>query len=191
MTNLKWKLPQTVALSFLAVALLLALFARSRIDSRAIHEARPTKTALPSTSLIPEHAYHKNPPTEPLPATLDPFRFKNDKGVFVAYALASKVAPILYQEPCYCPCDKLRQHKSLLDCFTGTHGAECRACRIEAMFIYEQHKAGKTPSEIREAMERGDVWKMDFDDYVKAHYAEQRRRTRPMSSQNPVVASHP
>jgi uncharacterized protein with PCYCGC motif len=184
MANLKRNVRQTVLLLFLILPLLLALLTRSRTHSPAIHEAS-------SKPVLPQHAYHKDPPTEPLPATLDPFRFKDDKGVFVAYALASKVAPILYQEPCYCPCDKLRQHKSLLDCFTGTHGAECRACRIEAMFIYELRKAGKTPSEIRDAMERGDVWKMDFDDYVKAHYAEQRRTTRPMGTQSPVVASQP
>jgi len=119
-----------------------------------------------------QFAYHKEPPTGPLPATLDPEPFKDQKSVYVGYSIASKIPGLLYQEPCLCPCDKLAHHESLLDCFTSGHGEHCPVCRSQVFFIYEQHKKGKTASEIRNAIEKGDAWEVDANKYAEAHYAE-------------------
>jgi hypothetical protein len=155
-----------------AAGLWLAAASRLSVPGAMGHPSEPTESHSPSGSDKPERAYHKGPLSGPLPPTINPKRFKKDKGAFVAYAAAARVPTLLYQEPCYCPCDKSEGHRSLHDCFTSTHGIECRACRREAIFIYEQHKTGKTAREIRDAMERGEVWQIDFDQYVDEHYRE-------------------
>lgn len=76
----------------------------------------------------------------------------------VAYEMAAKIEKVLYQQPCYCRCDLALHHKSLHSCFEGTHGAVCATCMKQAVFAYEQTKLGKTPAEIRAAIERGE-WK--------------------------------
>ena len=50
------------------------------------------------------HAYALKPP---FPATLDPKQFPDALNRNV-YALAAKVRPVLYQQPCYCYCDRTR-----------------------------------------------------------------------------------
>jgi len=122
------------------------------------------------------HAYHSSAPKGPLPATLDPEQFSDNKRAFVAYSIAAKIPELLYQEPCYCPCDKLEKHQSLLDCFVGKHGFACPTCQTELVFIYEQSKKGKTPPQIREAIERGDAWNVDGREYLDAHYEEYRKQ---------------
>lgn len=98
------------------------------------------------------HAYALKPP---YPATLDPLRFPDALNRNV-YSLAAKIRPVLYQQPCYCYCDRHAGHKSLLDCFVGTHGSECDICQKEAVLAYQLTKKGKTPAQIREAIIRGD-----------------------------------
>jgi Protein of unknown function with PCYCGC motif len=120
----------------------------------------------------PGHAYHNEPSTDSLPATLDPGRFEDNKAAFVAYSIAAKIRELLYQQPCYCGCDRAVGHESLLDCYTGRHGVTCPKCQKEVFFIYEQSKKAKSAAEIRSAMERGDVWKLDLNRYVDSHYAE-------------------
>ncbi|MGH9467256.1 MAG: CYCXC family (seleno)protein [Terriglobales bacterium] len=93
-----------------------------------------------------------------LPPTLNPQQF-NDPRVRDAYAMAAQVRKVLYQEPCYCGCDKEEvHHKSLLDCFAGTHASICQTCMMEGVFTYQQTKQGKTPAQIRAAIESG-AWK--------------------------------
>jgi len=100
------------------------------------------------------HAYALKPP---FPATLDPKQFPDALNQNV-YALAAKIKPVLYQQPCYCYCDRHAGHKSLLDCFAGTHGSECDVCQREAVLSYQLTKKGKTPEQIRAAIIHGD-WK--------------------------------
>jgi hypothetical protein len=116
------------------------------------------------------HAYHNEPPAGPLPATLDPAQFADNKSAYVAYSIAAKIREVLYQEPCYCPCDKQENHRSLLDCYTSRHGIGCRKCQAEVFFVYEQSRAGKTAREIRERIENGDAWNLDITTYTEAHY---------------------
>ena len=39
-----------------------------------------------------------------------------------AYELAAKIPKVIYQQPCYCYCDRGMGHTSLHSCFSGTHG---------------------------------------------------------------------
>jgi Protein of unknown function with PCYCGC motif len=111
-------------------------------------------------------AYHHSPPTEPLPPTLDYTAFHANRSAFVAYALAARIEPTLYQVPCYCPCRREKGHRSLLECFTSTHGVTCRMCQKEVLFCYLQKQKGNTPTRIREAMAAGRLSKLDFDKAV-------------------------
>jgi len=109
-------------------------------------------------------AYHAEPPKGPLPDTLDPAQFQ-DAQTRNIYTLAAKVKPILYQEPCYCGCDKEVGHKSLLDCFTDYHGAHCILCKKEAAFTYSESQQGKTAAQIRKEIMDGKWKEVDLSAY--------------------------
>ena len=109
-------------------------------------------------------AYHAEPPKGPLPETLDPAQFL-DAQTRNIYTLAAKVKPILYQQPCYCGCDKEVGHKSLLDCFTDFHGAHCILCKKEAAFTYSESQQGKTAAQIRKEIMDGKWKEVDLTKY--------------------------
>lgn len=75
-----------------------------------------------------------------------------------AYELAAKIPDVILQEPCYCYCDRNMGHKSLHSCFEGTHGARCSTCLKELYYSYSMNKKGKTATQIRQGIIRGD-WK--------------------------------
>jgi len=110
------------------------------------------------------HAYALKPP---FPATLDPKQFPDALNRNV-YGLAAKIRPVLYQQPCYCYCDRHAGHKSLLDCFVGTHGAECDICQKEAVLSYQLTQKGKTPAQIRAAIIHGDWRAVNLNPYLAA-----------------------
>lgn len=118
-------------------------------ESHAAPAAKNLKSDVP--------AYHAEAPKGPLPDTLDPAQFSNAETQNI-YTLAAKIKPVLYQEPCYCRCDKEVGHKSLLDCFTDLHGANCMLCKKEAVFTYTETKQGKTAEQIRKEIMDG-KWK--------------------------------
>jgi hypothetical protein len=109
-------------------------------------------------------AYHAEPPKGALPDTLDPAQFQ-DAQTRNIYTLAAKVKPVLYQEPCYCGCDKEVGHKSLLDCFTDLHGAHCILCKKEAAFTYSETQQGKTAAQIRKEIIDGKWKEVDLAAY--------------------------
>jgi Protein of unknown function with PCYCGC motif len=112
----------------------------------------------------PVPAYHTQVPAGELPQPMVPAQFDNPV-VKNSYALAAKVKKVLYQEPCYCHCDRSVGHGSLLDCFTSKHGSGCNICMAEALYSYEQTKRGKTPAEIREGIEKGQWRQIDSAKY--------------------------
>jgi hypothetical protein len=116
----------------------------------------------PSAEPVP--AYHTQSPTGELPQTMDPEEFDHPV-IKNAYALAAKVKKVLYQEPCYCHCDKGQGHASLLDCFTSKHGSMCNVCMAEAIYSYEQTQKRKTPAQIREAIIQGEWQHIDGSKY--------------------------
>jgi hypothetical protein len=112
----------------------------------------------------PVPAYHSEVPSGPMPATLAPETF-TEATVQNAYALAAKIKKVLYQQPCYCYCDRHAGHGSLLDCYTGKHAAECGVCLREGLYAYEQTKKGKTATQIREGIEKGEWRTVDMTKY--------------------------
>ena len=111
-------------------------------------------------------AYHSQLPDGPLPATLAPSRFEQPQ-IQNAYAIAARIKKTLYQQPCYCHCDRSQGHGSLLDCFVSRHGAGCDICMLETFYASEQLKAGKTAAQIRDGIVRGDWQKVDVTKYQR------------------------
>lgn len=116
----------------------------------------------------PTPAFHAQAPKDALPPTMEPSLF-TDIGIFNAYAVAGRTKKVLYQQPCFCHCDRSQGHGSLLDCFVSRHGSGCDICMKEAFYSYEQTHKGKTPSQIREGIIRGDWQKVDSAKYAKAY----------------------
>lgn len=102
-------------------------------------------------------AYHATRSKDSLPETLDPSQFP-DQQTKNAYALAAKVKNVLYQQPCYCHCDKEMGHTSLLSCYTDRHASVCSLCQKEAVLAYTETQKGKTPTQIRKEIIDG-KWK--------------------------------
>jgi hypothetical protein len=109
-------------------------------------------------------AFHNEAPTGALPATMSPDNF-SDPLAQNAYALAAHVKKVLYQEPCYCHCDRSQGHESLLDCFVSKHGAGCGICVREDLYSYEQTRKGKTPAQIRAGIIQGAWQSVDVSKY--------------------------
>lgn len=112
----------------------------------------------------PVPAFHNSVPAGPLPATLSPALF-TDPLAQNAYSIAARIKKILYQQPCYCHCDRSQGHGSLLDCYAGKHAAVCGICEREDFYAYEQSRRGKTGRQIREGIERGDWQGVDMTKY--------------------------
>jgi hypothetical protein len=135
------------------------------LASAGLAQLRPMQMDMSgSNEGIPSyHAYALKPP---IPATLDPKQFPDALNRNV-YTLAAKIKPVLYQQPCYCYCDRHAGHKSLLDCYVDTHGSECDICQKEAVLAYQQTQKGKTPAQIRAAIIHGDWKSVVMQPYMK------------------------
>jgi hypothetical protein len=109
-------------------------------------------------------AYHLGPPPKgaKLPPILTEAQLWGANAEYPfqshAYKLASKIPSVLYQEPCFCYCDREMGHKSLRSCFEGDHGARCSTCLKELYYTYLEHKKGKSAKQIRAGIIRGE-WK--------------------------------
>lgn len=124
----------------------------------------PAETPAQDANLEPVPAFHSSVPAAPLPATLSPSLF-TDPLAQNAYSVAARIKKILYQEPCYCHCDRSQGHGSLLDCYVSKHAAACGICEREDFYAYEQSRKGKTGAQIREGIERGDWQGVDMTKY--------------------------
>src|SRR5713226_3369597 len=109
-------------------------------------------------------AFHNDPPQGQLPETLSPSQF-TDVVVQNAYTLAARVKKTLYQQPCYCHCDRSQGHTSLLDCFASAHGSECGTCIYEDFYTYERARRGKTAGQSREGIVKGEWKSVDATKY--------------------------
>jgi hypothetical protein len=83
-----------------------------------------------------------------------------------SYAMAGKVRNVLYQQPCYCYCDRNDGHHSLYDCFLSDHASGCNTCRMEGIFAYEQTQKGHSAAQIRKEIIAGDWRKLNPQDYT-------------------------
>jgi hypothetical protein len=113
----------------------------------------------------PVPAFHAQAPKDTLPATMSPELFTQPV-VANAYSVAARVKKILYQEPCYCHCDRSQGHGSLLDCFVSKHGSGCNICMSEDFYAYEQSRKGKTTPQIREGIVKGEWQSVDLSKYA-------------------------
>jgi Protein of unknown function with PCYCGC motif len=109
-------------------------------------------------------AYHAQAPKGDLPATMNPELFSNPL-VQNAYAVAAEIRKTLYQQPCYCHCDRSKGHTSLLDCFASAHGSECGTCIYEDLYSYERARKGKTATQIRQGIMKGEWKSVDATKY--------------------------
>lgn len=152
----------------LAVVSIVALASFGASSLHAQNSSTPDSPAAPNPAAkylkVPVPPYHAEPPKDPLPDTLDPAQF-SDAQTRNIFTLAAKVKPVLYQEPCYCGCDKEVGHKSLLDCFTDMHGAHCILCKKEAVLTYSESQQGKTAAEIRKEIIDGKWKQVELSDY--------------------------
>ncbi len=161
---MKWigKVVAAVALLAASVALLvLPQFAASPTQ-----EMSGMQHGSSANSDEPIPAYHPQPPIDALPPTMAPAMF-SEIGIANAYTVAGRVKKVLYQEPCFCHCDRSQGHGSLLDCFVSRHGSGCSICMAEAFYSYEQTHKGKTPAQIREGILHGEWQTVDLTKYGK------------------------
>ena len=140
-----------------AVALAVALIPQ-------LASSRPVGASSQDANVEPIPAFHTSVPDGPLPATMSPSLF-TDPVAQNAYTLAARIKKVLYQEPCYCHCDRSQGHGSLLDCFVSKHAAACGICEREDFYAYEQSHKGKTGAQIREGIEHGDWQGVDMSKY--------------------------
>ena len=80
-----------------------------------------------------------------------------------AYELAAKIPKVIYQQPCYCYCDRGMGHTSLHSCFEGLHGAECSTCAQEGLYAYQMSLKGKTVKQIRDGVMRKEFQSIDLN----------------------------
>ena len=140
------------ALFWLAGASLMVAASLPPADSRPV----PQETS--------ELAYHDHPPSEPLPGTLDPAEFRDNRAAFVVYSLAAQIKETLYQVPCYCPCKRMHGHQSLLDCYTSKHGVACPTCQKELLYCYHRkRKKRASPESIRADLAKGKAWSISIE----------------------------
>jgi hypothetical protein len=113
-------------------------------------------------------AYNAGPPPKgsKLPATLTKADLWGADAQYPyqphAYELAAKIPAVLHQQPCYCYCDR-QGHNSLHSCFENTHGARCATCLKELYYSYQQHQKGKTATQIRAGIIKGEWKQIDLE----------------------------
>ena len=112
-------------------------------------------------------AYNAMAPARPLPPVMSGTQLTGPYFTHAyqvtAYRMAAKIPGVLHQQPCYCRCDREMGHNSLHSCFEGTHGAACSTCMKEGVFAYQQTKLGRTPAQIRAAIEKGEWMNVDLE----------------------------
>jgi Protein of unknown function with PCYCGC motif len=135
------------------------------VPQRAASQSSQDTNALPTgPDEVP--AFHKQAPQGELPATMDPNLF-TEPVVQNAYTVAAKIKKALYQQPCYCHCDRSQGHKSLLDCFASKHGSGCGTCIYEDLYAFEQSGKRKTAAQIRAGIIKGEWKSVDAAKYQK------------------------
>ena len=153
------KLLSAATLFGLALTLILA-------PQQAASQSSQDTNALPTGPDEQVPAFHKQVPQGELPSTMNPELFA-EPVVQNAYAVAAKIKKALYQQPCYCHCDRSQGHKSLLDCFASKHGSGCGTCIYEDFYTYEQVGKGKTGAQIRAGIIKGEWKSVDAAKYQK------------------------
>jgi hypothetical protein len=74
--------------------------------------------------------------------------------VATSYAAAKEIPDVLCKLFCYCGCDKMDKHTTLLECFVSEHTKGCLVCQDEAIEALRMKKEGKTISEIQHSIDK-------------------------------------
>jgi hypothetical protein len=151
--------------NFLSATFLFGLALALVLIPQSASSGSPQGTSMPQApgeDAVP--AYHAKAPQGELPETMSPDLF-TDPIVQNAYTVAAKIKKTLYQQPCYCHCDRSQGHTSLLDCFASKHGSGCGTCIYEDLYSYEQVHKGKTAAQIREGIIKGEWKSVDATKY--------------------------
>jgi hypothetical protein len=149
-----------------AVALFTFALGLALVPQQASSQSPQDTSSPQSAADEPAPAYHVQAPKGELPETMNPGLF-TDPVVQNAYAVAAKIKKTLYQQPCYCHCDRSQGHKSLLDCFASKHGSECGTCIYEDFYTFEQSRKGKAAAQIRAGIIKGEWKSVDATKYQK------------------------
>jgi Protein of unknown function with PCYCGC motif len=115
-------------------------------------------------------AYHTTPPKkgEKLPPIMPAAQLNVPESKYKAvqqhsYVIAAKIPKVLYQQPCYCYCDRSKGHASLHSCFESAHGGECSTCMKELFYSYLMTQQKKTPTQIRQGIVAGEWQSVDLE----------------------------
>ena len=146
-----------------AVGIFALAFVRLRVPP-SIGFANPGSQNGGSNSVNVPPYHPAAPSAKHLPPTLDPMQFP-DPITQNAYAMAGKIKTVLYQQPCYCHCDKEMGHGSLLDCYVSNHAAVCNICKMEAIYAFNETAKKKSAAQIREGIIKGESQKVDLSKY--------------------------
>lgn len=155
------------------LVLLLAAFIVAGSNKAVLSEPQATK------SPPAKQAEDKD---ESLPPVLSPDKFFGPAAM--GYAAAKGCPHICHNLFCYCGCDITDNHKCLLDCFTGPHGADCHICQEEAMLALRMKRADESMGAIQKAIDEAYSSKYPFKEESAAlkHYKSV-RKWQPGSSQ--------
>jgi hypothetical protein len=152
--------------SLSAAALFGFAFGLVLVPQQAASKSPQGASSPQSAADEPVPAYHAQAPRGELPATMDPELFP-DPVIQNAYTVAAKIKKTLYQQPCYCHCDRSHGHTSLLDCFASKHGSGCGTCIYEDLYAFEQSSKGKSAAQIRTGIIKGEWKSVDATKYQK------------------------
>lgn len=80
---------------------------------------------------------------------------KVDGDVVKIFNMVREIPQVVDGIYCYCGCDEMPDHYSLLSCYEGEAMAQgCVICQGEGRMVYDLHKKGKTLEQIRAAIDR-------------------------------------
>ena len=119
---------------------------------------------VPAYNAAPPKQGQTLPPILPKEQLLGP-EFENAYQTH-AYELAAQIPTTIYQQPCYCYCDRMG-HNSLHSCYESEHAAHCGACLKELYYSYQMHKKHKTARQIRAGIIRGEWKQVDLQKAAK------------------------
>jgi hypothetical protein len=107
----------------------------------------------------------------------------------VAYEAAQQIPDICAKLFCYCGCDMTDKHRSLLDCYTCDHSADCQICQDEALLALTMHKDGKSMIEIQRAVDQKFAKEYPFREKSPAFRQYQATRLWEPIKEQPAVAA--
>ena len=79
----------------------------------------------------------------------------SEKEVIATFDMVREIPQVADGIFCYCGCDEIDGHYSLLSCYEEDGMAQgCNICQGEGQMVYELHRKGRTLAEIRDAIDR-------------------------------------